>query len=289
MSDAEDRDRADAEDLDRAVADVVAAAEKRLSEGKRTAAATMLGTAAALYGERGFFLKAIAILKRANHADPANLRVYQQLAALYRSQGLLEEGYDQLHVLVEYLLSQHGDRGGETSVAGNDNDRSFDGYVVELRSRIRHGENAQTEFKSSLRRNIRESRNDEAITFSVIKSIAGFLNTKGGLLLVGVADDGKVIGIEADGFATSDKFLLHLHEVVRRELGAPAATCLAAEIVEIDRHSICVIECRPSQNLVFVKRQAGEVCFVRTGPATIELPPSQLIDYAAARRVPSSG
>jgi tetratricopeptide (TPR) repeat protein len=288
MSRDEDQEKADAEDLDRAVSDMVAEADIRFGEGKRTAAATMLACAAALYGERGFYLKAIAILKRANRTDPANLRVYQQLAALYRSQGLLEEGYEQLRVLVEYLLSKHGDRGGEM-FAGTSRDRSTDGYTAEIRQRIRYGENTQTEFKSTLRRNLREDRNDDKITFAVIKTIAGFLNTNGGLLLIGVADDGEILGINADGFASSDRFLLHLHEVVRRELGAPASTCLAAEVVEIDGRSICVVECRASQNLVFVKRESTEVCFVRTGPATVELPPSKLLEYASARHHPSSG
>jgi predicted HTH transcriptional regulator len=34
--------------------------------------------------------------------------------------------------------------------------------------------------------------------YAVLKSIAGFMNTHGGTLLVGVADDGAIVGIEED-------------------------------------------------------------------------------------------
>src|SRR6185295_2745086 len=51
-------------------------------------------------------------------------------------------------------------------------------------------ESATLEFKSTLRWNLRENRKDpQIVTTAVLKTIAAFLNTEGGDLLIGVADD----------------------------------------------------------------------------------------------------
>ena len=70
-----------------------------------------------------------------------------------------------------------------------------------LVTRIKHGETATLEFKSSLRYNIRANKIDKDIENSVLKTIAAFCNTKGGELLIGVADDKSIVGIEHEGFA----------------------------------------------------------------------------------------
>ena len=41
---------------------------------------------------------------------------------------------------------------------------------------------------------------------AVLKTMAGFLNTRGGRLIVGVRDDGTPLGIEADQFESEDKW-----------------------------------------------------------------------------------
>ncbi len=48
-----------------------------------------------------------------------------------------------------------------------------------------------------------------------------FLNSKGGgTLLVGVTDDGDVLGIEADSFANEDKMYLHLNNLIKDRIVA---------------------------------------------------------------------
>ena len=76
----------------------------------------------------------------------------------------------------------------------------FDHYLRAHRQAeelIKRGESKTLEFKATLRWNLRENRKDDkAITHAVLKTIAAFLNTAGGDLLIGVADDGTVTGIE---------------------------------------------------------------------------------------------
>ncbi|MFQ5828043.1 MAG: RNA-binding domain-containing protein [Candidatus Methylomirabilia bacterium] len=88
-------------------------------------------------------------------------------------------------------------------------------------------ESKTLEFKSSLRWNLKEDRKDDAhVTHAVLKTIAAFLNTEGGDLLIGVADDRTVFGIERDGLENDYRFMRHLIQVVRNGLGDRAGTCV---------------------------------------------------------------
>ena len=67
-----------------------------------------------------------------------------------------------------------------------------------VRSLIEAGESVTVEFKSTARLNLHSNGRDEAITWAVIKTIAAFMNTGGGTLLIGVNDRGDPVGIEPD-------------------------------------------------------------------------------------------
>ncbi len=71
----------------------------------------------------------------------------------------------------------------------------FDQYLRAHRQAeelIKRGESLTLEFKATLRWNLKEDRQDDrVVTHAVLKTIAAFLNTQGGDLLIGVADDGS--------------------------------------------------------------------------------------------------
>ena len=54
------------------------------------------------YSRDGFFLKAIAIFKKINKIDPAQLEVYDKLADLYHKQGLVQDARSQYQVLADH-------------------------------------------------------------------------------------------------------------------------------------------------------------------------------------------
>jgi predicted HTH transcriptional regulator len=60
------------------------------------------------------------------------------------------------------------------------------------------GEGPTIEFKESFRRDSKTGNVNKELSKVVVKTIAAFLNTNGGSLLIGVADNGAIIGIEAD-------------------------------------------------------------------------------------------
>jgi predicted HTH transcriptional regulator len=65
----------------------------------------------------------------------------------------------------------------------------------------------------------------EEIPFMIVKTIAAFLNSDGGILLVGVKDDGSIYGLENDFQAVSnnrknlDGWLQYLVELINNQIG----------------------------------------------------------------------
>lgn len=133
-------------------------------------------------------------------------------------------------------------------------------------------ESFEVEFKSTLRWDIKAGTNNREVTNSVIKTVAAFVNTRGGTLLIGVADDRTIVGIEQDGFASDDEFLRHLYQVLTRSLGAHVAPLVDARITVTARGRVCVVECARSPEPVLCQfKNLVDAFFVRTGPATVNL------------------
>jgi predicted HTH transcriptional regulator len=148
------------------------------------------------------------------------------------------------------------------------------------------------EFKATLRWNLKEGRQDPAVTHAVLKTIAAFLNTEGGDLLIGVADDRSVLGIEADGFENEDGFMLHLSQVVRNALGDRAGTCVDPRMQVVKGKTLCVVTCQRSPEPVFLKtvetpEDAPGDFYVRR-PGTVRLSAADAATYIQTRFPASS-
>ena len=103
----------------------------------------------------------------------------------------------------------------------------------------------------------------------VIKTIAGFLNTHGGTLIVGIKDDGTPIGIDVDGFANEDKMSRHLTNLVNNKIGKNASSSMRISFNDHQGNRVLVVRCEKSAAPVYVKE--GEVFYIRTGNATSAL------------------
>jgi len=156
----------------------------------------------------------------------------------------------------------------------------FDQYVRGHRNAeelIKRGESKSLEFKSTLRWSLKEDRRDDkGVTHAALKTIAAFLNTEGGDLLIGVADDGAIVGIERDQLETDDKFMRHLAQVVRNGMGDRAGTCIDPKTQLVQGKTVCVVSCQRSPEPVFLKWKGIETTpdgdfFVRSGPGTVKL------------------
>jgi hypothetical protein len=148
---------------------------------------------------------------------------------------------------------------------------------------IGNGEGNKLEFKSTLRTNLHTSKPDKRIEHAVMKTIVAYLNSDGGCLLVGVADDGTILGIEADNFQNNDKFNRHFTNMFGRDIGNEFLPYIKAELVKVKEKFVLKVDCNPSDKPVFLKEAGEEEFYIRSSAATIEISGSKLIDYINSR------
>jgi hypothetical protein len=121
----------------------------------------------------------------------------------------------------------------------------------------------------------------------IVKTIAGFMNSEGGTLLIGVADDHTVTGVEAD-YATltkkpdRDGYELFLMQLVDDKLTGPSKTLCRASFHEFDGRDVCRIDVAASARPVFacaINSKQHTDFWVRQGNQTAQLHGTELTDY----------
>ena len=153
----------------------------------------------------------------------------------------------------------------------------------DLTETISYGESDSTEFKSTLRINLHTGQSDTRIELAVLKTVAGFLNGRGGSLIVGVADDGTPVGIEADGFTNEDRMSQHLVNLVRDRISAGALPDIHPHFEDLDETRVLVVRCSPAGSPMHVKDGNEHRFYVRSGPTTQELPAPEALRYINSR------
>ncbi|WP_144159676.1 DUF262 domain-containing protein [Paraburkholderia sp. BCC1885] len=154
---------------------------------------------------------------------------------------------------------------------------------VPVNELISGGETDAVEFKSTLRTNLHTGQVDEKIHLSALKTIAAFLNAKGGTLLIGVADSGEVLGLDSDGFPNEDKMGLHLVNLVKDRIGDVFLPYVHPHFEDHDEKRVLAIRCEKGPKAAFVKDGSQLRFFVRGGNATTELSGTSVTDYAKQR------
>lgn len=154
---------------------------------------------------------------------------------------------------------------------------------LNLAAVVAGGENDYVEFKSTLRINLHTKQVDRRIEDSWLKTVAGFLNASGGRLVVGVADDGQALGIDADDFSNEDRMGLHLINVIRARIGPEYVMYVHPRFEDYENERALVVECKASTAPIYVKDGNTEHFYVRTGPSTSELSHSQTVAYIKQR------
>lgn len=165
--------------------------------------------------------------------------------------------------------------------------KTIDQQVAAL---IAAGESATVEFKSSVRWDMRENRLNEPLKFSVIKTVAAFLNSNGGTLLIGVDDDRKVVGLKGDygqfkKADSRDAFENWLTTQFVDQFGKPASRLYSLTFHEVEGHDVCRIEVQPSPSAVYVDEKGGKAVqlYIRTGNASRALDTREIIEYSRHR------
>lgn len=151
-------------------------------------------------------------------------------------------------------------------------------------------ESQTLEFKSSMRFDSSSGGPNKALEQVVVKSVSGLMNAQGGVLLIGIADDGSVIGIEKDVQALPlrqdlDYYENHLTTLLENGIGAAATANVRIRFEEIGGRTVCRVTVNPSVNPVWTTQKGqADVFFVRLNNSTRPFGARQAFIYISQRQ-----
>lgn len=137
---------------------------------------------------------------------------------------------------------------------------------------IDKGENDHIEFKSSLRYDYRLHKANKILEKVIAKTISAFLNTEGGMLFIGVDDEGKILGLDNDYGCLSksnrDGFLLSLTNVINVQLGKSVHKFIHINIISINERDVCIVTVEESDKPIFMGKNDNEEFYIRASASS---------------------
>ncbi|OYT17649.1 MAG: hypothetical protein B7C24_01450 [Bacteroidetes bacterium 4572_77] len=158
---------------------------------------------------------------------------------------------------------------------------------------IKEGESSHLEFKSSFHYDYHLKTVNKELEGVIAKSIAAFSNARGGTLLIGIDDDGNVLGLENDINTLKRKDVDFFENTLRMFLNKTFSVAFITQNVHIkfpiiDHKAICRIDIAPSNDPVFVEiaknSRKAERFYLRSGNTSQEITSlSEINDYVKDR------
>jgi hypothetical protein len=157
----------------------------------------------------------------------------------------------------------------------------------DLRALISHGESAHLELKSSFKWDIKESKPNKALEDVILKTLAGFMNGEGGSLIIGVSDDGEILGLKGDYNILKKKdrdgFEQAVMTAVARNLGTDTCQYLQLVFHEVGGNDVCRIITGKSHRPIYIREGNDLKFYLRTGVSTRELNVQEAVEYISTR------
>ncbi len=155
-------------------------------------------------------------------------------------------------------------------------------HKVPVKQLITFGESATLEFKSTLQWDVLQHRQNKDLRLSVLKTIAAFLNTEGGTLVIGVEDDGSICGLRDDlklVHGSRDVFQQTLANLTVQTIGPEFSAFIKLRFEDVDGEAVCVVDVDKAHGPAFVQGQQSKEFYVRLGNTTRALDPQETLHY----------
>ena len=168
-------------------------------------------------------------------------------------------------------------RSGQSGLG--DDPEEIDSSVEELLEQM---ETEHVEFKSSAYYSYKPGVPERVITESVLKTVAGFMNSNGGTLAIGIADDGTILGIQPDldfKHMDTDRYVNSLTTAIQRSLGSNASTIAKIRLEEVNGNFVTLVHIPASPEPIFLTAKGDQTFFVRANNSTRRLAGPDLVSY----------
>ena len=146
------------------------------------------------------------------------------------------------------------------------------------------GESYVVEFKSTLQWDVVKSAQNIGLRQPTLKTIAAFLNSQGGTLLLGVEDDGNIYGLDRDLALVKSRDGLEqlLVALITATMGPAIAPCYRIRFEDVGAKTVCVVAVERFSEPVFMKSDNGKGFYVRIGNTSRALDHEETLKYVEA-------
>jgi len=156
---------------------------------------------------------------------------------------------------------------------------------VSVSKLIECGEGHNVEFKETLEYDVKLNRHNPNLNKECLRTIAAFLNTDGGTLLIGVKDNGEVTGIDQDlqyvQRKNRDGFELKLRSLMRNRFAPFPSGKVKLNFEKLAKGTVCRIDVDQA-SLNQIIHLDNEV-YIRDGNMTVKLTGRDLTDWIQQR------
>ena len=157
-----------------------------------------------------------------------------------------------------------------------------------ISSIIKAGESDRVEFKSSLRFDYQKNAINKSLEEVIIKTIAGFLNTNGGALLIGVDDAGNILGLEKDYNSlkrkSQDGFELRIYQLITNHIGVEFCSLVQISFYYLEEKDLCVLRIEAAQSPAYIHGNNKTAFYIRAGNSTKPLTIQEAVKYINLRQ-----
>lgn len=163
----------------------------------------------------------------------------------------------------------------------NENELKID--VNNIKELLTQGESATVEFKSTIRWDRKLNKVNKLLEKSILKTIVGFMNAKGGVLIVGVDDNGEVLGL-ADDYNSLPKGNIdglenHLTQIFNKNIGIEHRHLVKISTIDVDSNEVLIIRVLASKVPIYLGDNESEEFYLRTGNTTSLLNGRKIFNY----------
>lgn len=212
----------------------------------------------------------------------------------------IDQGEPALYVKLDYPVIFQSDRILVRSENEEEANKFIDDLIVKfelayvsesLEELIKKQEDTHLEFKSTLRYDVENKLKDvtppekirSILENETLTAICAFLNTDGGILIIGISDNKKIIGLSHDlktftKKQDTDEFELHLTNLIWSKIGKLFLRFITISFHKIEDEIMCKILVRASDEPAFFKEGEHQF-FIRVGNSTRPLSMKEASEY----------
>jgi len=154
---------------------------------------------------------------------------------------------------------------------------------ISLQDYVMMGETSTVEYKSTVRWDMDQNKINKELEKVIIKTINGFLNFEGGTLLIGIDDNGEIIGIDKDISTLKKKnidgFQQLLMGLISEYLGVEYSQYINITFENVENKNVCIINIDKALQPVFVREKDTKLFYIRSGNTTKLLNSEEAYNY----------